>query len=762
MVYDPKPIKTSAIELSKDIVELTERLAENTHEVWARERMGQGWRYGEKRDDEHKLHPCLIPYEDLPESEKDYDRQTALETIKVILALGYRIESPEELADLGHRPEKQARDADLFNRILAEPRSVNLDEALELWRARQAESWSRRPELYRALAEQTLRLGEPLLAYDVTDEGANLWPRDVRLRQLKALALFRCRATARALEVLVALKKEGQRDEDTLAMMGRAHKDLADAAEIRRDREHHWEQSFHSYHEAYENTGGYYSAINAATMAKVVGKEKEALELAEQVRKQCLEELGQLAEKGGDQYWLTATLAEAALILEDFEEAEKLYLRAAEMARDRFGDLSSTRRNARLLMREMHLDPDWIRRLESCFQVPRVVVFTGHMVDQPGREKPRFPAELEESVKEAIKERLRRVDGRVGFASAACGSDILFLESLLDLGGEAHVVLPYDRDRFLQDSVDIVPGGNWSQRFRDVLKRAAEVLEASQHPMEGEGVALDYANLLLFGLARIREKQLETDLVPLAVWDGRPGDGPGGTASLIERWKSSGLQVEPIEMDRILKDNSTAPAQTPPPQQVSQPVREPVAPGFEMELKSLIFADAVGFSKLNEKQVPLFVAHFLGGINDLMIAGGHAPLIKETWGDGLYFAFNTAGDAGRFALEICDMVREVKWEERGLPKDMTLRIALHGGPVYKYINPLTQKLNYSGVHVTRAARIEPITPPGQVYASREFAALAAAEHVTEFSCEYVGLTPLAKKYGTIPTYHVRRQVKVSG
>jgi hypothetical protein len=89
--YTPKPVDTSHIELSHEIMELTEVLAENTHDVWARQRISEGWRYGPHRDDERKEHPTLVPYKDLPESEKEYDRNTALQTLKAIMALGYKI-----------------------------------------------------------------------------------------------------------------------------------------------------------------------------------------------------------------------------------------------------------------------------------------------------------------------------------------------------------------------------------------------------------------------------------------------------------------------------------------------------------------------------------------------------------------------------------------------------------------------------------------------------------------------------------------------
>jgi hypothetical protein len=92
MTYIPKPIDTSKVKLSKELIKLTEQLAENSHDNWAEQRIAEGWTYGPKRDDAAKEHPDLVPYGDLPDSEKEYDRKAAMETLKAIVALGYRIE----------------------------------------------------------------------------------------------------------------------------------------------------------------------------------------------------------------------------------------------------------------------------------------------------------------------------------------------------------------------------------------------------------------------------------------------------------------------------------------------------------------------------------------------------------------------------------------------------------------------------------------------------------------------------------------------
>lgn len=89
--YIPRPIDTTDVKLPMELEKLVEEMSKNVHEVWAETRISQGWTYGEQRNDELKTHPCLVPYEELPESEKEYDRNTSIETLKLILKLGFEI-----------------------------------------------------------------------------------------------------------------------------------------------------------------------------------------------------------------------------------------------------------------------------------------------------------------------------------------------------------------------------------------------------------------------------------------------------------------------------------------------------------------------------------------------------------------------------------------------------------------------------------------------------------------------------------------------
>lgn len=89
--YLPHPVDTSDVNLPPELENLVEQVAKNVHDVWASSRISQGWTWGAKRNDEFKTHPSLIPYEELSEEEKQYDRDTAVGTLKLVMKLGFNI-----------------------------------------------------------------------------------------------------------------------------------------------------------------------------------------------------------------------------------------------------------------------------------------------------------------------------------------------------------------------------------------------------------------------------------------------------------------------------------------------------------------------------------------------------------------------------------------------------------------------------------------------------------------------------------------------
>jgi class 3 adenylate cyclase len=597
--------------------------------------------------------------------------------------------------------------------------------------------------------ERHLKNGAPLLAYDVLSDALQRHPTHVRLRQLLALSMARSGATRDANAILMQLVSEGQADEETLGLLARTDKDVALDAIDPDVRRSHLARAFAGYTEAYKRTAGYWSGINAATMAILLGRQHEAESIAADVQRRCLA-LSEEPQRP-DRYWLLATLGETALIRQAFGEAEDWYGKAAADAAGRHGDLVSTRRNARLILKCLGVDPS---RFDATFNVPRVVVFAGHLIDRPDRYPPRFPPALEPAARDAIDARVVALRPGFGYASAGSGGDILFLESLARIGAASHVVLPYNREQFRVDCVDIVPGSRWSERYDQVLAHAAEVVLASDHPIGG-GMSYEYGFRLLDGAARVKADDLDSDLVCLALWDGRAGDGRGGTASAVEHWQRAGRKIEVIDLAALAaqvggRSEGEPTSQLEPVNQVANDRQ------FDTEIVGLLFADAKGFSRLTEAEIPLFVEHFLGTVADAIRRAPSAPLQVNTWGDGLYLVFDSVAATGMFALELIDAVRAIDWRARGFTHDISLRIGLHAGPAYVCIDPVTERRNYLGAHVSRAAHIEPIAPPGEVYASGACAALARTDQVDRFRCTYVGQTPLAKGYGTFPTYVVRR------
>jgi class 3 adenylate cyclase len=755
--YNPKPLDTSEIKITEEILMLTERLAENAHDVWARERKAAGWKFGLHRNDEHKEHPCLVPYQDLPESEKQYDRAAALETIKAVLALG-----SGKAADVVQTTIfKQTDVQEKFKRIIPhlKKQKLTIAELRRIWEEREAEVWVLNVDIYRRAVDAALRLGEAFMAFDMAVEGLGKFPGDLRLIQLQALALARTGATKRANEILGQLRTSGHVDEETLGILARTHKDFWLVSADPKEKAYHLKQSFELYADGYRRNRGYYTGINAASMGLLYGEKDLAQQWGHEVAHMCQTQLDRLDPESDERYWLEATLAEAALVAGDLAKAEQFYRHASEFGGQSSVTLSRTRGQARLLLEYSGRDP---KMLDHCFKLPRIVVFSGHMFDAPSRKSPRFPAFLEQDVHEEMRRRMTAMEAQVGFASLACGGDLLFAETLLERGGEINIILPFRVEDFKKCSVDIIPGANWGRRFDAVMQNAATVTILNEYGSGNDGAAFEYCNQAIDGLSLLKGQFLGMDVIPLAIWDGNTG-ARGGTASFIDHWQKRSAQVEVIHLGEMLS-RTLCKVELP----AAEAAPKPAAPetsasafqvfSIEQDVKAMMFADIVGFTKLTETQVPAFVEKFLGKAAKLIENLKNPPVHRNTWGDAIMCVFDHVSDAGTYAMNLRDLVRGTDWTQFGLPKELSIRIALHAGPVYGCLDPILNKRTYNGSHVNRAARIEPIAEEGQVFSSQAFAALSAAEGVTEFVCDYVGMKQLAKKFGAIPVFLVRRKV----
>lgn len=608
-------------------------------------------------------------------------------------------------------------------------------------------------------AEKFLHMGEPLLAYNEIQQALEENPGDFRLRQLKGLALARSGALRRANDVLTVLREEGFTDAETMGPLARTHKDLALSATDSLSRERHLVAAFEIYLQAYRNAlsqdlvaEAYYTGINAAAIELLRQHVESARAIAKDVERLCQIALQQVSGEAADEYWPRATLAEAALIDGDLDVARRRYADAVSVAGKNYGDLSSTKHQARILLNHLNIDLSW---LDKAIRIPPVIVFTGHMIDAPDRAVPRFPATAVEEVRSRILHRLEELRPAAAYGSAACGADILCLECVRELGGELHIVLPFPADQFRAESVNFCRDGNWGDRFDELLEAADEVLVVSDKPPPSGVSTFQYANLVMTGLARLRSQMLETDLHGLAIWDGTGTGDVGGTSSVVDMWSRYGVPLEHVMPCPESGHRENASLETAPlvshTSDSSNDDRD-----FLYEVKTMLFTDAVGYSRLSEDQIPLFFEHYLGAIARYNELTDFRAEHIETAGDGMYMIFDDAQAAGHYALGLSDLINGRDWHRLGLPEDLSVRIGLHCGPVFVGRDPITGMPLYTGMHTCRTARIEPITPPGQVYASGAYAAVAAARGIEGLRFSYIGRTQLAKQYGALALYNVKR------
>ena len=609
----------------------------------------------------------------------------------------------------------------------------------ELWRRRT--QWMDDREAVHTFVKRALSAGEFLTAYDAARARLDQGPDDVWLRQRMALALAQMGSSGRAQAILKALIEKDPTDRESLSILGRTCKDqwCADP-----EKEEYLRQAFDYYNRAFEvPPADSYPGINAATIAFLLKDRDKAASIAKTVLEIC--------QSQPDDYWKHATVAEALVVLGDTEGARNAYRAAVALESDNLRAFSSTRKQARVLSRELFGNPS---AFDDCFPIPKLVVFSGHMIDAPDRRTPRFPPSKEGEVRELLEKQLTAMNAGIGFASAASGSDILFLEAMIARGGAIHLVLPWPAEEFVKTSVAIAGDGAWVNRFLRIIDQAASIRVLGELYMPGSATGFEYCNLAMCGLARLFARSLDLEITPLAVWDGFAG-APGGTGSFVRYWRSHHVSVKVVPIAAKAPSMLTEAFETEANDDDDE-FEAWVRASGRQEIKAIMFADVVGYSKLPETVIPKYVAQFNKRVSRLIADSSHAPINCNTWGDGLFFVFSGVEDAGNFALDLRDMVLATDWVDLGLPHRLSIRIGVHAGPVYVNFDPVVRQISFTGAHVSRAARIEPITHEGEVFVSEEFAALALADQAKGFTCDLVGTTALAKSYGLFRVYSLER------
>ena len=572
------------------------------------------------------------------------------------------------------------------------------------------------------------RRGELLEAVDLAERGLSEHPDDPWLRHRAVLCLARSGSTAEAERRFEAYGlSKLEEEEDIGALRARIAKDraLASAGDERREQA---ARAAGAYLAVFTRTQGYYPAINAATLSLIAGERESARTIAETA-------LRLVRGAGQDSYYSAATEAEAHLLLGDDEAAAEALERAAVEAGGDHVALASTRRQLRLVCRETHAD----ETLLGCLSGPTVAHYCGHRIAAPGEEG-RFPAEHEASVREAMEDEIDRQPVGYAYGSLASGADILWAEALLARGSELQVVLPFDHDEFIRSSV-APSGSGWVERFRGCIAAARDVRYATDDAFLDDDVLYRYGSELAMGLALLRARYLDTDARQLALWDGGPAMGEAGTAIDIETWRRAGRPSSVVSLDADGRPSAGSPGST---------------AGSHRVVRALLFADVKGFSKLSDEQLPRFSEQVLGALAEAI--GPHAGAIehRNTWGDALYLVLADVREAAACALDLQAAVGALDLERHGLPAHLALRLGGHVGPVFPTTDPVLGELGFMGSHVSRTARIEPVTPPGVVYVTEPFAAALALDDRGDFVCDYVGHMPAAKDFGRLRMHRLYR------
>lgn len=663
---------------------------------------------------------------------------------------------------------------------------------------------------WEAWARHLIEEGRFFSAYERAQQGLQQFPESVVLKQIKARALMRTGGIEEAKKILEpllppilsgqeirrrlteTLRQQGQPEppdrpgtqsfleaaaatlqellttwqgqpyqsaganEETIGLLGRIYKDLwkrsGDLTLAQQSRE--------IYAHGYRTTGGYWTGINAATMAWITGDKTAARDLAAQVSASCQGQLDGAREEST--YWLYATLGEAQLLLGNLPAAGQAYAAAARQVHGNYDQIVSSRQQLRLLRQHGLEIPDDIF---AVLKPPTIVICAGHLLDQPGSSPPRFPASLEAAVRAALDRELEALDARIGFSGAASGADLLFLEAMADREGRVNIILPFGIEDYLKTSV-AAAGPRWVARFRKALKLADSVRYVTEEKYLGDNLLFRFTSQIINGYALLHGLLLDTEPYLLAVWDGTQSGRVGGTAEMVSHW------VDPARLRIIdtaaLLGHAGAVTEI----QVGAVVPEPPEPAPARHpaartrvIKTLLFADIQQFSKIAEENLPFYMYEFLERVSRQLPL---SPKIINTWGDGIFVAMDEALPLVEYAFALRDVVVQTDWSEVGLPAAMNIRIALHAGPVFQGLDALTERDNVYGSHVNRAARLEPKTPPGEIYGSEQFAALLLMEQATHsgqdglqdrnyaYFCDYAGIVHLPKDFGVQAVFHIRK------
>jgi class 3 adenylate cyclase len=574
------------------------------------------------------------------------------------------------------------------------------------------------------------KTGDYLKEYDLAHAALESSPHDEFFQHCLVLALSRCNAKQRALESFYSYNLHLSNNEYIRAMEPRILKDLAfqslekEQPFLKYDKER-FITAAGTYRQAYIKTGGHYSAINAATLYLLAGERQQAVELA----KSAIE----IARTDHNSpYFPLVTQAEACLMLNRLDEARRFIAEAASHNEKNLFTRARNHRQLKLICIYLGIDPEILNPL-----LPETVIhYCGHIFNQLRPLSEKAEREIIHRIENVISSR----HCAIAYGSLAAGADIMFAETILKQGGELNVWLPFGKESFCEELVR--PYGEvWVQRFHDCIKKANTVSCATESDFLGESSLFNFCSDVAMGMAIMRANSLKAKLLQVAVWDQVESSQRSGTYTNIAKWRVLGHHSEII----------------PSPARLEPYIRKThgESRANRREPHAILFADIRGYSKLGDRDILWYFNVLQPELAKVVEEYRSEIQHLDTWGDAIFLVTEKASVAARIACAFNKAIAGIDQSGLDLDEPLQMRIGLHFGPVYKLYDQLIKDFTYSSNDVTKTARIEPVTPPGEIFGTEPFVAMLELEGEGWAGFDYAGTISSAKNYGAFRMFHVR-------
>ncbi|WP_156678716.1 adenylate/guanylate cyclase domain-containing protein [Sphingomonas profundi] len=570
-----------------------------------------------------------------------------------------------------------------------------------------------------ARARAATARGDFAAAYDITVSAIAEGDESEGVRHQQVLALARMGDIELASALFAVYGLDRSEEPDELAVGARLLKDRAFQTRGRA-RGAAMAAAAEAYRRVFDLSGALRPGVNAASLSLLAGDADRARDMARRLL------MHPDIPDAGDRRGVTRQ-AELLLVLGRVEQVEAVLAATGGRPVAAAADRASTSRQLGAIAQAIGLDPVRAASLLAHVRPPATIHFTGPaFVPDPA---------VEANILARIAGVLARRDVGFGYGTLAAGAELLIAEALLARGGELHVVRPFDEADFIDHAVRPA-GAAWVDRYHAALARATSHTPASEMNYVGDPAQFDYADRVAMGLARVKARQLDAEAFQLNL------EGEGVDMPAVATWRTCGGASVTVPAPGIDRGFPRPPL--------------PRGSGEERTMAAIIFTDFPGFSKLGEAALPAFWNGVMRRVADVLDRHGDAVECRNAWGDALYAVTRSAAVSAEIALSLQTALAAFDYASLGLKAGLGMRIGAHYGTAYRAIDHITGRISFYGSEVSRAARIEPVTPPGAVFVTEPFAAMLMLEAPDRFVTRYVGRIELAKGAGSAPMYRLSR------